>query len=68
MVQYENLQRIKRLINLMRLYITCEKSGGLHLVEPCRQAGSPAEEIWVRLEILKVCNIQFSASFSQGTA
>ena len=31
--------------NLTRLYITCEKSGGLHLVEPGLTAGSPADKI-----------------------
>ena len=38
-----------------RLYITCEKSGGLHLAEPGLTAGRLADEIWARLEILKAC-------------
>ena len=29
-----NLQRIENFVNGSRLYITCEKSGGLHLAEP----------------------------------
>ena len=33
MVQWTNLQRIEKFVNPMRLYITCEKSGGLHLAE-----------------------------------
>ena len=45
------------------LYITCEKSGSLHLVEPGLMAGRqsvhpsshPADKIWARLEILKAC-------------
>ena len=39
MAQRMNLQRIKKFVNGMRLYITCEKSGGLHLAEPSLTAG-----------------------------
>ena len=59
MAQWMNLQWIKKFVNGMRLYITCEKSGGLHLAEPGLmagwQAGRQANEIWARLEILKAC-------------
>ena len=59
MAQWMNLQRMENFVNGMRLYITCEKSGGLHLAELSltagRQAGRLANEIWVRLEILKAC-------------
>ena len=37
-----NLQRVKRFVNLTRLYITREKSGGLHLAEQCLTAGRQA--------------------------
>ena len=60
MAQWTNLQRIEIIVNPVRLYITSERSGGLHLVEPGltvgRQAGSLADEIWARLEILKACS------------
>ena len=39
MAQWTNLQRTKKFVNPMRLYITCEKSGGLHLAEPGLTAG-----------------------------
>ena len=44
MVQWMDLQRIGKFVNLTWLYITHEKSGGLHLAEPGfteagRQAG-----------------------------
>ena len=66
-------------VNPARLYITSERSGGLHQVESgltadrqaVRQASSLADKIWARLEILKLAvnrNIRFSALFSQGTA
>ena len=59
MAQWMNLQRIEKFINQTRLYITCEKFEGLHLVELGLTAGwlavRPADEIWVRLEILKAC-------------
>ena len=45
MAQWMNLQRIEKFVNGMRLYITCKKSGGLHLVEPGLTAGWPADEI-----------------------
>ena len=42
----------EKFLNPTQLYITCEKYGGLHLVE----LGLMAElKIWVRLEILKAC-------------
>ena len=60
MAQWTNLQRIKIFVNPVRLYLTSERSGGLHLVEPGltagREASSLAHEIWARLEILKACS------------
>ena len=53
MAQWMDLQRIKKFVNRTRLYATCEKSGGLHLVEPGFMAGWL--EIYARLEILKGC-------------
>ena len=59
MAWWMNLQGIEKFVNRMRLYIACEKSGGLYLVEPGLMAGWPsvhlADKIWVRLEILKAC-------------
>ena len=75
MAQWTNLPRIEIFVNSARLYITSERSGSLHLVEPGltagRQAGSLADEIWARLEILKACNRSKYWIFrfvSQGTA
>ena len=42
MVQWTNLQRINRFVNLMRLYISHEKSEVLHLVELGLIAGRQA--------------------------
>ena len=39
MVQWTNLQWIGKFVNPTGLYITCEKSGGLHLTEPGLTAG-----------------------------
>ena len=39
MAQWTNLQRIEKFVNQACLYITCEKSGGLHLVKPGLMAG-----------------------------
>ena len=39
MAQWMNLQRIENFVNGTRQYITCEKSGGLHLAEPGLTAG-----------------------------
>jgi len=39
MAQWTNLQRIEKFENLARLYINCEKSGGLYLAEPGLTAG-----------------------------
>ena len=55
MAQWTNLQRIEKFENLARLYINCEKSGGLYLAEPGLTAGWLADEIWARLEILNAC-------------
>ena len=66
-----DFQWIEKFINRMRLYASCEKSGGLHLAEPGLTAGWLADEIWARVEILKLAvdrNIRFSTLFSQGTA
>ena len=61
MAEWMNLQQIKKLVNGTRLYITCEKSGGLHLAEPGLTAGWLADEIWARLEILKAyCRWKYS--------
>ena len=61
----------QKFVNLIRLYVTCENSGGLHLVEPNLTVGRLADKIWARFEILKLFvdrNIRFSTLFSQGTA
>ena len=55
------------------MYITCEKSGGLHLAEPGLMVGSCslANKIWARLEILKArCRFKYSIFHfaSQDTA
>ena len=59
MAQWMNLQQVEKFVNWMRLYMTCEKSGSLHLVEPGVMAGRLAsrlvDEIWARLKILKAC-------------
>ena len=61
MVQWMDLQQIEKFVNRMRLYATCEKSGGLHLVEPGLTAGWLADEMWARLEILKAgCRSKYS--------
>ena len=39
MAQWMSLQWNKKFVNQMRLYLTCEKSGGLHLAEPGLTAG-----------------------------
>ena len=39
MAQWTNLQQVEKFVNWMRLYMTCEKSGSLHLVEPGVMAG-----------------------------
>ena len=39
MVQWTNLQRIEKFVNQTQLYITWEKSGRLHLMEPGLAAG-----------------------------
>jgi len=46
---------IKRFINATWLYITWEKSGGLHLAKLGLTTGWQVDEIWVRLKILKAC-------------
>ena len=52
MAQWTNLQQIGKFVNLMRLYITSQKFGGLHLAEPGLTAGLLADwlvgEIWMR--------------------
>ena len=69
MAQWTNLQWTKKFANPTRLYISCEKSGGLHLAEPgLRQVVHPADEIWVRLELAVDRNIRFSTLSSRGTA
>ena len=51
----------KKFVNWTQLYITCEKSGGLHLAEPGLMAGWLADEIWARFEILKAsCRSKYS--------
>ena len=44
MVRWTDLQWIEKFVNRMRLYATCEKSGGLHLAEPSLIAGWLADE------------------------
>ena len=39
MAQWMNLQRIEKFAYCTRLYITCEKTGGLNLAEPGFTAG-----------------------------
>ena len=72
MVQWTNLQRTKKFVNRTRLYITCEKSGGLHQggTLSCME-GWQADEIWRGLKFQKLAldqNIQFSILFSRGAA
>ena len=55
MAQWMNLQRMEKFVNGMQLYITCEKSGCLHLAEPGLTAGWLADKFWARHEILKAC-------------
>ena len=63
------MEKQPKFVNGTRLYITCEKSGGLHLVEPGLTAG------WLTkfgrgLKFQKLAidrKIQFSALFSQRT-
>ena len=63
MALWTNLQWIVRFVNPMQQYITCEKSGGLHLAElgftagwlAAQLAGQLADKIWVRLETFKAC-------------
>ena len=70
MVQWTNLQQIKRFVYLTQLYITCEKSGGLHQVEPgftaVRQSGR--QNLGEVLKLAVDQNIQFSSLFSETTA
>jgi len=49
MAQWTDLQRIEKFVNRTRLYATCEKSGGLHLVEPGLTAGWQAGRLAGRL-------------------
>ena len=49
MAQWAKFQRIKKLVNPTRLYITYGKSGGLHLAEPgLMVAGRQAVRQYVR--------------------
>ena len=45
MAQWTNLQRIEKFENPARLFINCEKSGGLYLAEPGLTAG------WLQIKI-----------------
>ena len=66
MAQWTNLQRIEKFVNPTRLYITCGKSGGLHLAEPGVMAGRLAGQLMKfgrGLKFLKLAldqNIRFS--------
>ena len=55
----ENLQRNNRFVSQTQLYISCEKSRGLHLAKPGlmvgSQAGRQSDKILVRFEFLKAC-------------
>ena len=44
MAQWTNLQWMKKFVNSTRLYMTCDKSGDLHLAEPSLIAGRLA--VW----------------------
>ena len=44
MAQWMDIQRIEKFINRTQLYVTCEKSGGLYLVEPSLMAGWLADK------------------------
>ena len=55
MAQMTNLQWTEIFVNATQMYITCEKSGGLHLAEPGLTAGSQADKICARLDTLKAC-------------
>ena len=62
MVQWPNLQRIKRFVNPTRLYISCEKAGGQCLAEPGLTACSQADKIWAKFEVLKAyCRSKYLA-------
>ena len=65
MAQWTKLWRIEKFVNPIRLFMTSEKSGGLHLAEPGLTAGSLCNKIWARVEILKAC--RFFTLFNQGT-
>ena len=74
MAQWTNLQWTEKFENPARLYINCEKSGGLYLAEPGLTAGWPAS--WqmkfgrgLRFKMLAADrNTRFFTLFSQGTA
>ena len=70
MKQWTNLQRIKRFANPTRLYITCEKSGGLHQEESDLMAGRQTKfGRGLTFEKLAVNqNIRFFALLNHGTA
>ena len=56
MAHSTNLQKIHKTDTIVHNH---EISGGLHLAEPGLTAGSLADEIWARFQMLKACNIQF---------
>ena len=61
MVQWTNLQQIKKSVNWMCPYATCENlEACTYIVEPDFMAG------WQALAVYR--NIKFSALFSRGTA
>ena len=54
MTQWMNLQRIYRFVGPTGLYISCGKSGGLHLVESDLMAGRQADWLAGRQNLGKV--------------
>ena len=62
MAQWVNRLRNNIFVNPPPLPLLCEISGALHLAQPVlRQAGRPADEIQVNLEIFKVgCRLKYS--------
>ena len=67
MAQWKNLQRIKKFVDPMQLYIAC---GGLRLEEPGLTAGRLADKFGrgLKFQMLAVDqNIEFSTLLSQAT-
>ena len=54
-VVVESPQWTNKFVNPTQLYIFCEKSGGLHLVEAVLTTSRQADEIQVTFKIFKAC-------------